>query len=132
MKTHMVKSHGEEKDKDYTCEKCNKSFDGQHLLAKHVKAGTCDLPKNFECNICKPSKWFKIRSFMVTHMKTFHTGEILKVTCPQCKKVFGNQKSLDQHEIIHRGLAVLAKARAQTRKLNERASAAKVRPRRVG
>ena len=132
LKTHMVKTHGEQKEKDYICDKYNKEFDGQHLLAKHVKAGTCDLPKDFECNICKPSKWFKVRASMVTHMKTFHTGEILKVTCPQCKKVFGNQKSLDQHEIIHRGLTVLAKAKAQSKKLHERASAAKVRPRRVG
>ena len=87
----MVKSHGEEKDKDFTCEKCNKSFDGQHLLAKHVKAGICDLPKNFECNICKPSKWFKIRS-MVTHMKTFYTGEIMKVTCPSARNCLVTRK----------------------------------------
>ena len=94
FKTHMVKVHGDDKEKDFTCPKCNKSFDGQHLLSKHVKAGTCDLPKNFECNICKPSKWFKLRSSMVTHMKTYHTGEIRKLTCPKCNKVFGNQKSL--------------------------------------
>ena len=128
----MVKVHGDDKEKDFTCPKCNKSFDGQHLLSKHVKAGTCDLPKNFECNICKPSKWFKLRSSMVTHMKTYHTGEIRKLTCPKCNKVFGNQKSLDQHDIIHRGLAVLEKAKAQTKRLNQRASAAKVRPRSVG
>ena len=132
LKTHMVKSHGEEKEKDFTCPKCNKSFDGQHLLSKHVKSATCDLPKNFECNICKPSKWFKIRSSMVTHMKTYHTEEITKLSCPQCKNIFGNKKSLDQHEIIHRGLAALKKARAQTKSLNQRASAAKVRPRKVG
>ena len=132
LKTHMVKVHGDEKEKDFTCPKCNKSFDGQHLLSKHVKSGTCDLPKNFECNICKPSKWFKMRSSMVTHMKTYHTGEITKLSCPKCNKVFGNKKSLDQHDIIHRGLAVLKKAKAQTKSLNQRASATKVRPRRVG
>ena len=69
---------------------------------------------------------------MVTHMKTYHTGEIRKLTCLKCNKVFGNQKSLDQHDIIHRGLAVLEKAKAQTKRLNQRASAAKVRPRSVG
>ena len=85
LKTHMVKSYGEEKEKDFTCPKCNKSFDGQHLLSKHVKSATCDMAKDFECNICKPSKWFKIRSSMVTHMKTYYTGEITKLSCPQCK-----------------------------------------------
>ena len=68
---------------------------------------------------------------MVTHIETSHTGEIRKLTCPKCNKVFGNQKSLDQHDIIHRGLAVLEKAKAQTKRLSERASAAKVRPRSV-
>ena len=128
----MVKVHGDDKEKDFTCPKCNKSFDGQHLLSKHVKSGTCDLPKNFECNICKPSKWFKLRSSMLTHMKTYHTGEIRKLTCPKYKKVFCSKKSLVQHDIIHRGLAVLEKAKAQTKRFNQRTSAAKVRPRSVG
>ena len=132
LKTHMVKTHGDDKDQEYKCPKCNKEFDGQHLLSKHLKTSNCDLPKNFECDLCTPSKWFKVRANMVTHMKTYHTGEIKKVQCPQCQKVFGNQKSLEQHSIIHRGLAALARARAATQQLNKRASAKQVRPRRVG
>ena len=44
---------------------------------------------------------------MLTHIKIYHSGEIAKDKCNQCGKLFGSKQSLEQHEIIHRGLAVL-------------------------
>ena len=58
---------------------------------------------------------------MLTHIKIYHTGEIPKVKCNQCGKLFGSKQSLEQHEIIHRGLAVLKKAKAQTQALHKKA-----------
>ena len=112
MKTHSVRVHGEEKDEEFECENCMKTFDGYNLLQKHIKSGSCETGKNFSCEECTPTKWFKKREGLVTHMKTYHTGEIEKVKCNQCGKLFGSKQSLEQHESIHRGLAVLKKAKA--------------------
>ena len=82
------------KDKEYKCEKCGKVFDGDNLLQKHQKSDKCDTQKNFSCDQCTPSKWFKNRDSMLTHIKIYHTGEIPKVKCNQCGKLFGSKQSL--------------------------------------
>ena len=97
----MVRVHGEEKEKEYKCEKCGKIFYGENLLQKHLRSDNCDTQKNFSCDQCTPSKWFKKRDSMLTHIKIYHTGEIAKVKCNQREKLFGSKQSLDQHEIIH-------------------------------
>lgn len=100
-------------------EKYDKNFDGYNLLQKHLKAGACDTENNFECDQCTPYKWFKKRDTMLTHLKTYHTVEIPKLKCKQCHKLYGSKLSLEQHEIIHRGLAVLKKARAESQTLTK-------------
>ena len=132
LKTHMVRVHGEEKEKEYECEKCGKTFDGENLLQKHLKADVCETEKNFSCDECTPSKWFKKRESMLTHMKIYHTGEIAKVKCNQGGKLFGSVQSLEQHEIIHRGLAVLKKAKAQTQALQKKVTTGPIPRKRKG
>ena len=73
----MVWVHGEQKEKEYKFDKCEKGFDGYNLLQKHIKSGQCDTEKNFECDRCTPSKWFTKKDSMVTYIKTFHTGKII-------------------------------------------------------
>ena len=65
-------------------------------------------------------------------MKTYHTGEIQKVKCNQCGKLFGSKQSLEQHEIIHRGLAVLKKAKAQTQAMQKKVSTGAIPKKRKG
>ena len=132
LKTHMVRVHGEDKEKEYKCEKCGKVFDGDNLLQKHQKTDKCGTQKNFSCDQCTPSKWFKSRESMMTHIKIYHTGEISKVKCNECGKLFGTKQSLEQHEIIHRGLAVLKKAKAQTQALHKKVTTGPIAKKRKG
>ena len=69
---------------------------------------------------------------MLTHMKIYHTGAIAKVKCNQCGKLFGSKQSLEQHEIIHMGLAVLKKAKAQTQALHKKVTTGSIPGKRKG
>ena len=57
-KTHNVKHHGKQPDKEYICNDCGKTFDGQPLLKRHQRHGMYTTLKNFICQICVPTKGF--------------------------------------------------------------------------
>ena len=86
-----------------------KTFYGQPLLKRHQRHGMCTTLKNFICQICVPTKWFKSHLSLVIHIKRFHTGWIPLVPCPKCKKEFASKESLKAYNIIHLGLELLKK-----------------------
>ena len=114
----MVTKHGEEQKKEYRCHLCHKLFKGQNLLKRHITAAMCQVVKNFDCQQYKPPKWFKMRENLVLHVQRYHTQELSMLTCSDCNKVFGTKAALSNHMVLHRGAAVLARAK-QLRKARE-------------
>ena len=57
-----LKDMGPKRNKNYknpTCPNCQKGFFTNSLLKKHLNADTCQIAeKNFECDHCRPSRWF--------------------------------------------------------------------------
>ena len=107
----MVTKHGKEQEEEYRCNLCHKLFQGDNLLKRHLRAAMCNVVKNFDCQQCKPPNWFKVRNSLVEHVKKYHTQELPMLTYNECKKVFGTKGALSNHLILHRGVAVLAKAK---------------------
>ena len=124
-KTHYVEHHGEQPDKEYICNDCGKTFDGQPLLKRHQGYGMCTTLKNFICQICVPTKGFKSHISLVIHIKRFHTGEIPLVPCPKCNKEFASKESLKAHNIIHLGLELLKKAKRSRLRMEQNLAAKK-------
>ena len=124
-KTHNVKHHGEQPDKEYICNDCDKTFDCQLLLKRHQRHGMCTTLKNFICQIGVPTKGCKSHLSLVIHIKRFHTGEIPLVPCPKCKKAFASEESLKAHNIIHLGLELLKKAKSSRLRMEQNLAAKK-------
>ena len=57
----MVTKHGEKVEKEYRCHLCHKLFNGENLLKTHLNVAMCQVAKNFDCQQCKPPKWFKVQ-----------------------------------------------------------------------
>ena len=110
LTTHMVSKYGEEQEEEYRCHLCHKLFQGDNLLKRHLRAAMCQVVKNFDCQQCKPLKWFKVRNNLV-HVKKYHTQELPMLTCNECKKVFGTKGALSNYKVLHRGAAVLTRAK---------------------
>ena len=130
LKTHMVTKHGEEQEEEYRCNLCHKLFQGDNLLKRHLRAAMCTVVKDFDCQQCKPPKWFKVRNSLVEHVKKYHTQELPILTCNECKKVFGTKGALSNHLILHRGAAVLAKAKKLRMARDAKIAQGKVPPKR--
>ena len=101
-----VKGHGSKEqqklDKTYKCPNCGrKGFFTQALIKKHLNADTCQISeKNFECEECKPSRWFMTNQSLVKHIKVYHTHEIEKFKCgyKECQQLIGSKSALKQHK----------------------------------
>ena len=130
LDTHMVTKHGEEQKKEYRCHLCHKLFKGQNLLKRHITAGMCQVVKNFDCQQCKPPKWFKMRENLVLHVQRYHTQELSMLTCSDCNKVFGTKAALSNHMVLHRGAAVLARAKQLRKAREEKIEKGQVPPKR--
>ena len=59
--------HEEAPAGDFTCQKCQKSFAGKGLLAKHMKHSMYDIMKNYECEHCR-KKYKKRGIFAQAHI----------------------------------------------------------------
>ena len=59
--------------------------------------------KTFECEECKPSKWFMTNQSLVKHIKVYHTQEIenFKWGYRGCKQLIGSKSALKQHKKWH-------------------------------
>ncbi|XP_015591567.1 zinc finger protein 502 isoform X2 [Cephus cinctus] len=94
-----------EKLKPYTCDECNKSFEKETKLQKHVriheraKEQQDSNFKRFLCHIC--SKTFRQNTGLMFHMRT-HTGYKPHV-CKYCGRGFTSNSNCINHERTHTG-----------------------------
>lgn len=97
------KSNG--KSKPYTCEECNKSFEKEIKLQRHVRIHERAKEqqdanfKRFLCHIC--SKTFRQNTGLMFHMRT-HTGYKPHV-CKYCGRGFTSNSNCINHERTHTG-----------------------------
>ncbi|EGI70566.1 Glutathione S-transferase [Acromyrmex echinatior] len=96
---------GNEKSKPYTCEECNKSFEKEIKLHKHLRIHERAKEqqdanfKRFLCHIC--SKTFRQNTGLMFHMRT-HTGYKPHV-CKYCGRGFTSNSNCINHERTHTG-----------------------------
>ena len=84
----------------YTCKECQKSFDGQASLQRHLY--NCHQASDmmpYQCEQCK--KGFLHKSSYIRHLKQ-HEG-IFNFTCQVCGKGFYNKSDLKGHLVSHGG-----------------------------
>jgi len=102
-KNHLEK--GSEKSKPYTCEECNKSFEKEIKLQRHLRIHERAKEqqdanfKRFLCHIC--SKTFRQNTGLMFHMRT-HTGYKPHV-CKYCGRGFTSNSNCINHERTHTG-----------------------------
>ena len=95
----------QEKTKPYTCEECNKTFEKEVKLEKHMsiharaKEQQDTNFKRFLCHIC--SKTFRQNTGLMFHMRT-HTGYKPHV-CKYCGRGFTSNSNCVNHERTHTG-----------------------------
>ncbi|XP_011637442.1 zinc finger protein 568-like [Pogonomyrmex barbatus] len=94
-----------EKSKLYTCEECNKSFEKEIKLQKHLRIHERTKEqqdvnfKRFLCHIC--SKTFRQNTGLMFHMRT-HTG-YKPHECRFCGRGFTSNSNCINHERTHTG-----------------------------
>ncbi|EZA51027.1 hypothetical protein X777_10315 [Ooceraea biroi] len=103
-KDHLERG-GPEKSKPYTCEECNKSFEKEIKLQRHLRIHERAKEqqdanfKRFLCHIC--SKTFRQNTGLMFHMRT-HTGYKPHV-CKYCGRGFTSNSNCINHERTHTG-----------------------------
>lgn len=94
-----------QKSKPYTCEECNKSFEKEIKLQRHLRIHERAKEqqdanfKRFLCHIC--SKTFRQNTGLMFHMRT-HTGYKPHV-CKYCGRGFTSNSNCINHERTHTG-----------------------------
>ena len=92
----------QELSKTFLCPNCEKGFYTRSLLQKHLNNDTCNITeKNFECDKCNPSKWFKANSGLLIHIQKYHTHEIELFQCSQCERLMGSKGAMKKHKQWH-------------------------------
>ncbi|XP_057668092.1 protein krueppel-like [Diorhabda carinulata] len=85
------------RDKQFTCGVCNRSFGYKHVLQNHERTHTGEKP--FECPECH--KRFTRDHHLKTHMR-LHTGE-RPYHCEHCDRQFVQVANLRRHLRVHTG-----------------------------
>ncbi|CAG9822840.1 unnamed protein product [Phaedon cochleariae] len=85
------------RDKQFTCQVCNRSFGYKHVLQNHERTHTGEKP--FECPECH--KRFTRDHHLKTHMR-LHTGE-RPYHCEHCDRQFVQVANLRRHLRVHTG-----------------------------
>ncbi|KAF5287144.1 hypothetical protein FQR65_LT12330 [Abscondita terminalis] len=85
------------RDRQFTCGVCNRSFGYKHVLQNHERTHTGEKP--FECPECH--KRFTRDHHLKTHMR-LHTGE-RPYHCDHCDRQFVQVANLRRHLRVHTG-----------------------------
>ena len=119
--THRVKKHGvritsskTKKAVIFTCPKCKKIFMGPSLLKRHTLRDLCMTRKRYQCRICL--RMYKTQAYLDNHVQQLHTEGAKTWVCSKCQKVCNSQSAFHNHQLWHKGLDVLQRAQAQTRR----------------
>ena len=115
---HMVHKKTRE-PRHYICKDCDKKCRGPASLAKHVQRKMCTVQKRFQCSQCL--KLYKTKDKRDEHLKNAHLPGGRKFTCETCGKELSSLGAHINHQLWHRGLTAVARAR----RMRERLLAAK-------
>jgi exonuclease III len=83
-------SHGQ---KNWPCNKCDKSLSSKQCLTSHMKV-VHDKIKEFRCTKCDKS--FAANYYLQTHIDVFHNE--IKFNCDKCPKCYESQSALSRHQ----------------------------------
>ncbi|XP_029376907.1 zinc finger protein 287-like [Echeneis naucrates] len=83
-----ITDEGDKEEKAFKCFQCNKEFDKNHQLVRHMRVHSGDRP--FSCDFC--GKTFTQNSNRTVHMRQ-HTGE-KPYFCEKCGKRFASSHHL--------------------------------------
>ncbi|CAK8691523.1 unnamed protein product [Clavelina lepadiformis] len=86
---------GNNKEKHFSCNFCDKSFKCKRPLKVHIRTHTGERP--YQCDVCHKS--FSMNSSLKSHMR-IHTGE-RPYQCDVCHKSFSASSNLKTHMRIH-------------------------------
>ena len=99
MKEHISSVHEKiQKEKCYTCDKCDKAFAKPYNLALHVRTVHENIRNLYKCDQCE--KEFTNKSALNDHIDIIHNN--IRYECQHCQKFFTSTRSLENHiNIIH-------------------------------
>ncbi|XP_076805764.1 uncharacterized protein LOC143449440 [Clavelina lepadiformis] len=90
---------GNNKEKHFSCNFCDRSFKYKRNLKDHLRTHTGE--RRYQCDVCHKS--FIQNGNFRTHMRT-HTGE-RTYKCDVCHKSFSDSRNLKTHMRTHTGLS---------------------------
>ena len=93
------REHTEWNDKSYDCKHCEKQFNYDWSLTRHLTKihGYESVKKDFVCDKC--SKIFTSKKTLVQHNKQTHENIRLH-ECDSCEKKFKRKPHLDDHKAL--------------------------------
>ncbi|XP_063532343.1 zinc finger protein 239-like [Cydia strobilella] len=95
LEVHMICSHTDEKQWEFTCQFCNMRRPNKNELRRHLRTHTGERP--YSCDICKKS--FKRKYYLVRHIRA-HNNE-RPFACEICNKRFVDKQECNKHLKIH-------------------------------
>lgn len=99
MVPHLSVPKVAEKEPEYVCQICGKTFKTTSILNVHVRSHSSE--RKFICNVCKKS--YKYSTQLINH-KRLHTGEkTFGCYHENCQKTFAQLGQLKKHVRIHTG-----------------------------
>ena len=94
-----------ETHRDHKCEFCDKIFNKQHYLRRHINNFHAEKNRVHKCQVC--SKNFYHPEKLVSHVKSTHQLTNTRVKCDTCGKSCSSKKVLQKHiNTIHNTLRV--------------------------
>ncbi|CAH1792427.1 unnamed protein product, partial [Owenia fusiformis] len=88
---HIARLHSDDKEKQFSCSKCSKSFHKEGRLVRHM---LIHAEKTQECSIC--GAMFALKENLKSHIALVHNGKKSYI-CAACGACFGYKRTLQSH-----------------------------------